>query len=49
MENQFDINKITFNKLFDKVHGVFKAMENGKQLIQLELEQLEEGTYQLVA
>lgn len=39
----------TFNNLFHTAHGVFKARENGKELIQLELERLEDGNYTLVA
>ena len=42
------INKTTFNKLFDKAPGVFNPIENGKELVQLELEKTENGTYQLV-
>lgn len=42
------VNKRTFNKLFDKTPGVFKPMEKGKQLVQLELEKTENGTYKLV-
>ena len=43
------ISTQTFNNLFHTAHGVFKARENGKELIQLELERLEDGTYILVA
>ena len=39
----------TFENLFNKAHGVFKARENGKELIQLELEYQADGTYILVA
>ena len=42
------ISTQTFDNLFPKAHGVFKVKENGKELIQLELEKLEDGTYQLV-
>ena len=42
------ISTETFNNLFSTTHGVFKSKENGKELIQLVLEQLEDGTYQLV-
>ena len=42
------IDAETFEKLFSTTHGVFKSKENGKELIQLVLEQLEDGTYQLV-
>ena len=43
------INAETFEKLYYTAHGVFKARENGRELIQLELEQLKDGTYALVA
>ena len=43
------ISAQTFNNLFSTTHGVFKARENGKETIQLELERLEDGTYILVA
>ena len=43
------ISTQTFNNLFHTAHGLFKARENGKELIQLELEKLENGTYILVA
>lgn len=42
------INAQTFNNLFQTAHGVFKVRENGKELIQLVLEKLEDGTYALV-
>lgn len=42
------INKTTFNKLFDKAPGVFNPKENGKELVQLELEKTENGIYKLV-
>lgn len=44
-----EISAQTFNSLFHTTHGVFKARENGRELIQLELERLEDGTYILVA
>lgn len=49
MENQFDINETTFNKLFDETPGVFKTMENDQQSIQLVPEKTKNGMYQLVA
>ena len=42
------ISAQTFSNLFHTAHGVFKVRENGKELMQLVLEQLEDGTYQLV-
>lgn len=42
------IDAETFEKLYNTAHGVFKANENGKELIQLTLEKLDDGTYQLV-
>ena len=42
------INAQTFDNLYHKAHGVFKVKENGKELMQLVLEKLEDGTYQLV-
>ena len=43
-----EISAQTFSNLFHTAHGVFKVRENGKELMQLVLEQLEDGTYQLV-
>ena len=48
LKEHHGINKTTFNKLFDKAPGVFNPIENGKELVQLELEKTENGTYQLV-
>ena len=42
------ISAQTFSNLFSTTHGVFKVRENGKELIQLVLERLEDGTYALV-
>ena len=42
------INAETFEKLYSTAHGVFKVKENDRELMQLALEKLKDGTYQLV-
>ena len=42
------IDNITFENLFYKAPGVFKTRENDIEIIQLELEKREDGTYKLV-
>lgn len=45
---KYKISKESLDKLYNNMPGKFEPIENGKKLLQLTLEQLEDGTYAVV-